>query len=61
MWLLLGGPPWGEGHSLLSSGLLGNIQSLALDKPLSKPEMEVEEGHQLGLFVLPSASHLRAQ
>lgn len=43
----------------LSSGLLGSI--LALNKPLSKPEMGSGGGVSTGVFVLTSAPQVRAE
>ena len=43
----------------LSSGLLGSI--LALNKPLSKPEMGSGGGVSAGVFVLTSAPQVRAE
>ena len=43
----------------LSSGLLGSI--LALNKPLSKPEIRSGGGDSTGVFVLPSAPQVRAE
>lgn len=43
----------------LCSGLLGSV--LALDKPLSKPEMGSGGGDSTGVFVLPSAPQVRAE